>query len=517
LKPTLPRGFHVQRVAWKAQCTCQVRRLMQPVQHDELPHELSSFVGRQAEIEAVANELRGARLVTLTGSGGVGKTRLALRVAGQTSREYASCAWVGLSAVGESARLGRAVAAAVQTGDRGIVETLVATLRGQRLLLVLDNCEHVIGRCAELAVRVLQECAGVRILATSREPLMVPGEQVHPVMPLSVPAEGDPFERLAENEAVQLFVERARARTARFELTPETAAQTASICRAVDGVPLAIELAATRTATMTLTEIARRLDDPLTLLDGSGRAAPARHQSLRASLDWSHDLLPEPEQRLLRRLAIFGDAFTLDTAVALCSDRHLPSAGVGRWLERLVAQSLVLTEEHAAATRFRLTPTVRQYGLARLEQAGELAPLQERYRAWCVAALEPAQRWPVVPNAEAGDGLVASVLGPRREVSVMLFEPRLTVPSAEPAPPKPRLRRPSLLSERERDVAILVANGRSNREIAEELVITKKTAEAHVSHILTKLGLGSRVQIATWSLQNGLSAEGDDLAVGATG
>ncbi|MBV9355331.1 MAG: hypothetical protein JO023_07365 [Chloroflexi bacterium] len=487
MTPTLPRGAHVQRVAWKAQCTCHLRRTIQPVPHDELPHELDSFVGRQAEIEAVASELRGARLVTLTGCGGVGKTRLALRVAGQASHEYACRAWVGLSAVGEGPRLGRAVAAAIQTGDRGLLETLVATLRGQRLLLVLDNCEHVIGRCAELAVRVLRGCAGVRILATSREPLMVPGEQVHPVMPLSLPGADDPFERLAENEAVRLFVERARARTAHFELTPETAARTAGICRAVDGVPLAIELAAARTATMTLGEIARRLDDPLALLDGSGRAAPARQRSLRASLDWSHDLLSEPEQRLLRRLAIFGDPFTLENAAAVCSDRQLPSADVARWLERLVVQSLLLTEEHAGATRFRLTSLVRQYGLARLEQAGELAPLQERYRAWRVAAL------------------AASVLAPRRAGSVIMLEPRMSVRSGKPAA---RLRRPSLLSERERDVAILVADGRSNREIAEELVITKKTAEAHVSHILTKLGLGSRVQIATWSLQNGLSATG---------
>ncbi len=221
----------------------------------------------------------------------------------------------------------------------------------------------------------------MRILATSREPLMVPGEQVHPVMPLSVPAEDDPDECLAENEAVQLFVQRARARTARFELTPETSALTASICRAVGGVPLAIELAARRTATMTLPEIVRRLDDPLTLLDGSGRAAPARHQSLRASLDWSHDLLSEPEQRLLRRLAVFGNGFTLETAAALCGDRQLPSVDVAPWLERLVAQSPVLTEEHAGVTRFRLTPMVRLYGLARLEQADELTPLQERYRA----------------------------------------------------------------------------------------------------------------------------------------
>ncbi len=155
MKPTRPRGFHVQRTAWKAQCTCYMRRLSQPVQRGELPHELSSFVGRQAEITAVADELRGTRLVTLTGSGGVGKTRLALRVAGQTGHAYASCAWVGLGAVGEGGGLGRAIAAAFHTGDCGIVETLMATLRGQRLLLVLDNCEHVIGRCAELAVRVL--------------------------------------------------------------------------------------------------------------------------------------------------------------------------------------------------------------------------------------------------------------------------------------------------------------------------------------------------------------------------
>jgi predicted ATPase/DNA-binding CsgD family transcriptional regulator len=524
LKPTLPHGFHVQRAAWKARCTCHLRRPAQPVQHEYLPHEVSSFVGRQTEIEAIANELRHARLVTLTGSGGVGKTRLALRVAGAASHDFTCCVWVGLSAVGEGARLGRAVAAAVQTGDPGIVEPLVATMRGQRLLLVLDNCEHVIEQCAGLAVRVLRECADVRILATSREPLAVIGEQVHPVLPLSVPAADDPADRQAETEAVQLFVERARARTARLELTPEAAALTARICRAVDGVPLSIELAAARTATMTLAEIARRLEDPLALLDGSGRAAPARQQSLRASLDWSHDLLSESERRLLRRLAIFGDGFTLDAAEAVCGDRDLLPADVARLLDRLVAQSLVLTEEHAGATRFRLTDPMRQYGIERLEQAGELASLQERHRAWCLDPIEPARLWPLGPDPQTGEGLVASVLTAspaglvrNRERSVVMLDPRAALESEDPMTPKTRTRRPSVLSERERHVAVLVANGRSNREIAEELVITKKTAEAHVSHILTKLGLGSRVQIATWSLQNGLGAAADDLAVGLTG
>jgi predicted ATPase/DNA-binding CsgD family transcriptional regulator len=489
---------------------------------------VSSFVGRREQIDAIANGLRSARLVTLTGGGGVGKSRLALRVAREVGTEHAYSAWATLGAVGDGACVAGVVAAALGARAWATVDRLVSSVRDHGLLLVLDNCEHLIDACAELAARLLQDCAGVRLLATSREPLGVPGEMVYPVAPLVLPEPDEPFDRQTESEAVQLFVERARAREPRFRLTPDAGELAVRICRSLEGIPLAIELAAARTTTMTLAEIARRLDDPLGLLTGGGRAAPVRQQTLRASLDWSHALLRDPEQRLLRRLAIFGDGFTLEAAEAVCTADDLPVAEVAVLLDRLVAQSLVHATEHDATTRFHLFEAVRQYGLERLGQAGEAACVRERHRDWRLSlARRVASAEVLDPDTDTIDALGANpICSPGSSMAALWQDlpghpvglqpasderphPRQQAP--EPAPRTARSRRPSVLSEREREVAMLIASGRSNGEIAEELVITKKTAEAHVSHILTKLGLCSRVQIATWSLLHGLGPAGADL------
>jgi predicted ATPase len=444
-----------------------------------LPNELSRFVGRETEIDEVASRLCTDRLVTLCGTGGIGKTRLALQVARRLRGNPATCAWVALSSTTGPADLTGAVAAALFGGEAPKlipVDLLAASLGDRELLLVLDNCEQMVEACADLILRLLEACSGLRVLATSREPLGVPGEVVYPVPPLRVRPTGGASGRVP-TEAVQLFFDRARARDPRPGLTPEAEALAAKICGLCDGVPLAIELAAACTGSMSLAEIAERLEDTLGLLVFGARAAPPRHHSMRASIEWSHRLLQRPEQLLLRRLSVFEADFTLADAEWVCAFDALQAIEIGYLLERLVAQSLVCASREGATTRFSLWRGVRQYGLEQLAQANELVCARTRLSEWSGAAARS-----LAPVATDQERIIA----------------------APPELARSSHRRPDVLSERERCVVQLVAAGRSNRQIAEELVITKKTAEAHVSHILTKLGLCSRVQIATWGFQQGV-------------
>jgi non-specific serine/threonine protein kinase len=429
--------------------------------------------------------------VTLTGGGGIGKTRLALQVARGLSADEIPCAWTPLSATMDAAGVFGALRSSVCAADVSprTVEALAAVVGDRQLVVVLDNCEQVIAACADVVLRLLQACPGVRVLATSREPLGVPGEVVYPVPPLSIDAAD------VQNEAVQLFYERALARDPSLPSTPAAQALAVNICAAVNGVPLAIELAAACTSSMTLSEIAIRLDDVLGLLRLGSRAAPARHRSVRASIDWSYALLEEPERRLLRRLALFEADFTLEAASAVCAFDGLEAGEIVYVLDRLVAQSLVYAATEGATTSLCLWLPVRKYALEQLTLADELACVQTRLSAWFEG--HGQQRPDFTPE------IVAFLM--EEEESEPLNA--LAIPQKRPTPPaRVRARRPGGLSEREQDVVLLIAGGRSNREIAEELVITKKTAEAHVSHILTKLGLCSRVQIATWSLQQGAAA-----------
>jgi predicted ATPase/DNA-binding CsgD family transcriptional regulator len=471
----------VHRVVSEWRCNCHAHPSLQSRRATTLPLEVSSFVGRATQLEDIATRLRSDRVVTLTGGGGIGKTRLALQVARQVKSDYAACAWAALSSTPDAPGVLKGVASALSGGDRlgpASVDALVASIRDQTLLLVIDNCEQVIAACADLVLRLLQECPGVRVLATSREPLGVPGEVVYPVPPLAVTVAAEPDAQ--QTEAVQLFFARARARDPRLQSTPEAQALAGRICATLDGVPLAIELAAACTGSMTLAEIASRLDDVLGLLRLGSRAAPPRQRSVRASIDWSHRLLEPDERTLLRRLAIFDADFTLDEAQTLGAFDGLHTGEIAYLLDRLVAQSLVHATTDGATTRFCLWLPVRQYAFEQLEESGEVAGVRARLAA------RPVPLHLVAPRPEP---VVAAPVDPRPAAM------RMKAPG----------RRIGVLSQREHDVVLLIAGGRSNREIADELVITKKTAEAHVSHILTKLGLCSRVQIATWSLQHGMA------------
>jgi predicted ATPase len=452
---------------------------MQPAGVVALPYELSSSVGGGQQIAAVVARLRAGRLVTLTGTGGIGKTRLALRVARQLHTADQHCTWVDLSAIDSRASIADLVAAALIGGQPThctTTDALISSIGNHQLLLVLDNCEHLISACADLVVRMLQACGGVRVLATSREPLGVAGENVYFVEPLSLPRPDEPRDRQLQSEAMQLFLERARARSPLVCLSDESLENAARICRSVNGVPLAIELAAARTSSMTVAEIADRLHDVLGLLVLGPRTAAQRQQTMRASVEWSHALLQPDEQRLLRRLALFDGDFAVEDAQATNPFDDMRGAAVAVLVDRLVAQSMLIATEHDARMRFCVPPPVRQYCLEQLAVADE--PMHRDCHP-----------------AGASESAAARVDSERGDAPAARHD----------ATRSGHARRTTALSDRERAVVALIAGGRSNRQIADELVITKKTAEAHVSHILTKLGLCSRVQIATWCLEQGLN------------
>jgi predicted ATPase/DNA-binding CsgD family transcriptional regulator len=356
-----------------------------------LPEPLSSFIGREAAL-AELERLQGAtRLLTLTGPGGVGKTRLALQLAERLLPAYRHGAWlVELAALAEPRLVPAAVAAALgvhEQAGRPLVETLAARLARRELLLVLDNCEHLLTACAGLAERLLRGCPGLRIVATSRQPLGMAGETRWLVRPLALPAEaGGPAARLSDGEAVRLFVERARAVRPDFALTDRTASPVAEICRRLDGIPLAIELAAARVGLLAPEQIAARLDDRFRLLTGGSRNALPRHRTLRALVDWSHDLLSEPERVLFRRLSVFAGGWTLEAAEAVCHEQDALEL-----LGQLVEKSLVAVDHQPAAPRYRMHETVRHYALERLEESGEAADVRRRHLDFYRALVEAAE------------------------------------------------------------------------------------------------------------------------------
>jgi predicted ATPase/transcriptional regulator with XRE-family HTH domain/Tfp pilus assembly protein PilF len=370
-----------------------------PARHN-LPAPLTSFIGREREVETIKRSLMSTRLLTLTGPGGIGKSRLAAAVAGAVAPMYADGVWlVELASLADPALVPQAMAAALgvrEQANRPVHETLGRSLGPKHLLLVLDNCEHVLGACAALAETLLRGCPEVRILTTSRQVLGVAGEAAWRVPSLAVPeATGrEPLDRLVEYPAVRLFAERARAVRSGFTITPRNAPAVAEICRKLDGVPLAIELAAARVKMLSPEDIAARLHDRFRLLTGGSRTAPPRHQTLRAAMDWSYDLLTPAERVLLRRLSIFAGGLTLEAAEAVCAGNGIQAADVLDLLSELVDKSLVLAEpvtgEHV---RYWLLETIRQYGAERLEEAGEAAMLRRRHVAWALALAERTPRW----------------------------------------------------------------------------------------------------------------------------
>ncbi|MFI7707356.1 AfsR/SARP family transcriptional regulator [Nonomuraea sp. NPDC049480] len=360
-----------------------------PRRHTNLPTPATGLIGRSDSLEEVRALITAGRLVTLTGPGGVGKTRLAVEVASGLTRSYTDGVWLvelaahaftetGAALTGDE--LAEVVAATLGVRDdaspgplpgrrpRTLLDRLSDALRPQRLLLVLDNCEHVIEAAASLAQALLRDAPDVRILATSQEPLGILGEHVWPVSPLDLPADSADQAVLRTSSAVQLFLERAVAASPGFALSDDNARAVASICRRLDGIPLALELASTRVRVLGVRELARRLDDRFRLLTGGRRGAPARQQTLRAMIDWSWELLTAAEQAVLRRLAVHSDGCTLEAAEAVCAGAGVKPAEVLDLLTRLVDRSLVLVAHEADGTRYRLLETVSAYLLDRLRE-----------------------------------------------------------------------------------------------------------------------------------------------------
>ncbi len=360
---------------------------------NNLPAPVSSFVGRDREIAEVTGHLVGSRLVTLTGPAGVGKTRLALEVAARAVREHRDGAWlVELAPLVDSAMVANGVAGALSLREQRVqpvAEVLIEHLHSRCLLLILDNCEHVVAACAELADELLRACRWLRILATSRECLRITGEVVWSVPPLAVPDLTVPqsVETLTHSDAARLFIERSGLAVP--TLGP-VAPAVAEICGRLDGIPLAIELAATRVGVLSPAQIAARLDDRFRLLTGGSRTAVPRHRTLLAAIEWSHDLLTAPEQVLLRRLAVFAGGWTLEAAVDVCGDGE-PRGDVLDCLHCLVSKSLVVSETKGADVRFRILETIGEYGRRRLELAGEDAALREAHAQWCCQLAEAAE------------------------------------------------------------------------------------------------------------------------------
>jgi predicted ATPase/class 3 adenylate cyclase len=349
-----------------------------------LPTQVTSFLGRENELKAVPSALAESRLVTLTGVGGVGKTRLALQVAAKMLPDYPDGVWLCELAPVRDAGAVEGVAAAVfgvtaRPGQTPI-ETLVDYLRTKRLLFVIDNCEHVLEPAAGLARAISLGCPQVAVLATSRERLGAEGERIIGVLPLSAPAADADVKTIAESDAARLFVDRAAAATAGFALNPTNAQSVAEICRRLDGIPLALELAAARAAVMSASELARRLDQRFRILAGSGRGATERHQTLRSAIDWSYALLSDSQQRLLGRLSVFAGGCTLEAAEKVVAGNGADPDLLFEDLTSLVARSLVVADvQELTETRYRLLEIIREYAEERLREHGDLQQVQARH------------------------------------------------------------------------------------------------------------------------------------------
>jgi len=342
---------------------------------NNLPLQPSSFVGRERELEEVKSALAGARLVTLLGMGGLGKTRLSLQVASEVMHQFTDGVWfVDLSPI-RDAELVASEAAHVlgvtEEPGRPLLQTLCAHLKQRRVLLILDNCEHLIKAAADLAHAIVRAAPNVRIVSSSREPLHVPGEKTYPILPLPVPKKDDGLETLAKSTAVRLFVERAQAHKPAFALTEREAPLVAELVARLEGIPLALELAAARVRSMSVLDINARLKHRYKLLTGGGRVLQERQQTLRALVDWSYDLLDENEKCVLDRLAVFVGGFDLAAAEAVCGAEPVDSFEVLDLLGSLVEKSLVMLDERDEGSRYRMLETIREYAREKLDERGE--------------------------------------------------------------------------------------------------------------------------------------------------
>jgi predicted ATPase/DNA-binding SARP family transcriptional activator len=374
-----------------------------PVVTGYLPHPLTDLVGQEDERLEVATRLRKSRLLTLTGLGGIGKTRMAIAVAEEVVGEYADGVWlVALEALSDGSLVVAQIASVLglkEGSGQTLLQIVTNHLRAKRLLLVLDNCEHLLSGSAPVVEHLLRECVGVRILATSRTALGITGETVWAVPALTAPdpqhlpqARPTLLRVLMSYESVQLFVERAQAVQKGFALSGSNARMVAQTCQQLEGIPLAIELAAARVRAMSMEQIASRLDDYLGLLTGGSRTAQSRQQTLRATLDWSYALLSEAERSLLKRLSVFAGGCILEAAEQVCAGEGIGETQVLDLLSSLVDKSLVLFEERESAEgRYRLLEMVRQYAAEGLQASGEAELVRLRHRAWYLTFAEQAE------------------------------------------------------------------------------------------------------------------------------
>ncbi|MFZ0665951.1 MAG: adenylate/guanylate cyclase domain-containing protein [Acidimicrobiales bacterium] len=353
-----------------------IRSLDNPELENNLPAQPSSFVGREKEVSDVSALVETSRLVTLTGAGGSGKTRLALQVAAELLDGSGEGVWfVELADISDPDLVASAVSRTLgikELPGHGIQDSLLSALADLRLLILLDNCEHVITSCAKLADAIVRRCPQVHLIATSREPLGIDGETVWPVATLSLPPDSpEELAEVASSGAVALFLDRARSQIPGFSLNEENAPLISSVCRRLDGMPLAIELAVARLRSLSLADLNNRLDRRFQLLTGGSRSALPRHQTLRGVVDWSYDMLTEPERVLLRRLSVFSGGFELDAAENVCGFGALEEFDVTVLLGGLVDRSLVVADASSLAIRYRLLETIRQYAAERLADVDE--------------------------------------------------------------------------------------------------------------------------------------------------
>src|SRR5215471_195482 len=363
------------------------------VRQHNLPVEVSSFVGREREQVELAALLRSSRLLTLVGPGGAGKTRLALQVASTALGDFQEGVWlIEFGPLGDSALVPQSVAQVLGVREQdgmALTDTVGASLGRSRVLLVLDNCEHLIAACGQLSESLLRTCERVHILATSREPLGLSGEVLWRVPPLGLPADDT---HAPEADAVRLFVERAAASVPNFALTNQNRAAVADVCRRLDGLPLAIELAAARVPLLGVEGLRDKLDQRFHVLTAGRRATLARHQTLRGALDWSYQLLTKDEQTVLRRLGVFVGGFTLEAAQQVADDEQ----GIDVWdvlehLGALVDKSLVVAEGDTLP-RYRLLESTRLFALERLIDSGELNVIRGRHRDHFLQVAEACER-----------------------------------------------------------------------------------------------------------------------------
>lgn len=369
---------------------------------NNLPAQTTRLIGRESDVEQVLQRLTTSRLVTLTGIGGTGKTRLALQVGADSIEQFADGVWlVELASVSSFEHVLQAIAQTLnvsESAEASVGDALKQTLKTKHLLLILDNCEQVLDACSQIVNELLQACPKLHVLATSRERLDVPGETLWTVTPLPLPEAQSDAESLADLPSVALFVERAQAVKPLFQLAEENAAAIAHICKRLDGIPLALELAAARVKVMPPQKLAERLEDRFLYLTGGSRTSLEHHQTLRATIDWSYELLTDSEKRLLNRLSVFRGGCFLEAAEAVCSGEDLDEPDVLDHLSQLVQKSLVDVDEQGEDVRYQLLETVRQYAREKLEESGELQCLNNKHLGFFLERAED-----IAPKLEQKD------------------------------------------------------------------------------------------------------------------